>query len=266
MIDDLKPMAAPDSSEPVLRALSAFVDDELPAAERRALADRLAVDRWAACSVAHYRAQRAALRVLFAADPAAQASVPCVVLCARTIWWRRAAFAACSLAAGAALAGLAGVIFWQIAPPNAQMSFAERADIAYVVYAPEQRHPVEVGAAREGALVDWLSKRLNHLLSAPSLREYGFVLLGGRLLPGAIGPAAQLMYEDGSGARLSLYVSPVSQREMDIRLLREGDRRTFSWANDHMGYALSGQMAEGPLRRIAVDVCRELGGHPEKWG
>ncbi len=247
-----------------LRAFSAFVDDELTEAERLTLGARLTVDRRAANLVARYRAQRAALRVLFA-DPGAQASVSCVVLHTRVNRWHRTAFAISALAAGATLAGLAGVISSPVAPPSAQTAFAEQADVAYVVYAPERRHPVEVTAAREGALVDWLSKRLNRPLSVPSLRDYGYALLGGRLLPGADGPAAQFMYENGAGARLTLYVSPASQRETAIRVLREGDRRTFSWANDQIGYALSGQMAEGQLRKIAVDVCSELGGHPEPW-
>jgi anti-sigma factor RsiW len=157
------------------------------------------------------------------------------------------------------------VIAPPVAPFSAQLAFAEQADRAYVVYAPERRHPVEVAAARDGALIVWLSKRLNRPLAAPSLREYGYALLGGRLLPGIAGPAAQFMYENGAGARLALYMSTISQRETPIQLLREGDLRTFSWASDHMGYALSGQMAEGQLHTIAVDVCSELGGHPEKW-
>jgi anti-sigma factor RsiW len=264
MSDDLDPTAASGFSEVELRAFSAFVDDELTEAEHQALGTRLAVDRRAASLVACYRAQRAALRVLFA-DPAAQASSSCVVLRTRMNWWHRTALAVSSLAAGAALAGLAGVISSPVAPPSARIAFAEQADLAYVVYAPERRHPVEVTAAHEGVLIDWLSTRLNRPLSVPSLREYGYALLGGRLLPGATGPAAQFMYEDGAGARLALYVGPAPQREMPIRLLREGDRRTFSWANDHMSYALSGQMAEDQLRKIAVDVCSELGGHPEQW-
>ncbi|WP_425469785.1 anti-sigma factor family protein [Paraburkholderia unamae] len=177
----------------------------------------------------------------------------------------RTAFAISALAAGTALAGLAGVATSPVAPPSAQMTIAGQADLAYVVYAPERRHPVEATAAREGAIVDWLSQRLNRPLSVPSLREYGYALPGGRRLPGAAGPAAQFMYEDGAGARLALYVSPASQRETAIHVLREGDRRTFSWANDHMGCALSGRMAEGQLRKIAVDVCSEPGGHPEPW-
>ena len=265
MSDDLDLIAAPGFSEPELHAFSAFVDGELTSAEGQTLGARLVVDRRAANLVARYRAQRAALRVLFA-DPAAQASRTGVVLRTRRSWWHRTAFAVSSLAAGVVIAaGLAGIVSSPDAPPAAQMAFAEQADLAYVVYAPERRHPVEVSAAREDALVDWLSMRLNHPLSVPSLREYGYVLLGGRLLPGADGPAAQFMYEDAAGARLALYVSPAPQRELAIRLLRDGDLRTFSWANDHMGYALSGQMPAKQLRKMAVDVCNELGGHPERW-
>ncbi|WP_028207529.1 anti-sigma factor family protein [Paraburkholderia nodosa] len=264
MRDDLDPTATSGFSQAELRALSAFVDNELTEAERQALGARLAVDQRAAKLLGRYRAQRAALRVLFA-DSAAQATTSCIVLRTRMNWRRRTAFAISALAAGAALAGLAGIISSPVAPPSPPMTFAEQADLAYVVYAPERRHPVEVTAAREGALVDWLSKRLNRPLSVPSLRAYGYVLLGGRLLPGAAGPAAQFMYEDAAGARLALYVSPASQRETAIRVLRAGDRRTFSWANGHMSYALSGRMAESQLRKIAVDVCSELGGHPERW-
>ena len=264
MSDDLDPGAASGFSDPELCALSAFVDGELTAAEHQALGARLAVNRRAAILVASYRTQRTALRILFT-DSAAPMTRSYVALRTRASWRHRAALTVSAFAAGAALAGLVSVIAPPVAPFSAQLAFAEQADRAYVVYAPERRHPVEVAAARDGALIVWLSKRLNRPLAAPSLREYGYALLGGRLLPGIAGPAAQFMYENGAGARLALYMSTISQRETPIQLLREGNLRTFSWASDHMGYALSGQMAEGQLRTIAVDVCSELGGHPEKW-
>ena len=48
-------------------------------------------------------------------------------------------------------------------------------------------------AAQEDQLVTWLSKWLNRTLTIPSLPDYGFEPLGGRLLPGEDGPAAQSM-------------------------------------------------------------------------
>ncbi|WP_168793471.1 anti-sigma factor family protein [Paraburkholderia aromaticivorans] len=273
-----------DSSLPEgldLRALSAFVDGELPGAERAAIEAQLAQHPQAAARVAAWRAQKAALRVLCGApqrserherDEQDTANEPAfIVLRRRTSWWQRVGVAACWLAAGAGLALALGPLAPRLtggawgglggSPP----SFAERADIAYAVYTPERRHPVEVAANEEEHLINWLSKRLNRPLSVPSLQEYGYSLVGGRLLPGEAGPAAQFMYENTSGARLTLYVTGISRDETAFRLFRDGNRRTFYWVSDGMGYALSGPIAEGKLRTIAIDVCSALGGKPESW-
>ena len=144
-------------------------------------------------------------------------------------------------------------------------AFARRADIAYAVYAPEERHPVEVPAADRAHLIAWLSKRLDRPLSVPSLDEYGYALVGGRLLPGEGGPAAQFMYEGASGTRLTLYVTRATHDESDFKVLRAGTRSTFYWVNDRMGYAMSGSIPELKLRAIATDVCASLGGRPQRW-
>jgi anti-sigma factor RsiW len=264
MSDDLDPTATSGFSEPDLCALSAFVDGELPEAERQAMAARLAADPRLAKLAVDYRAQRAALRALFA-DPVAQSSGPCVVLHVSPPWWRRVAWAACWVVAGAGLTWLAADLPMHLAEPGRQTAFAERADIAYAVFAPDRYRPVEMAADQKENLVAWLSTRLNRALAVPSLREYGFVLVGGRLLPDDAGPAAQFMYENSSGGRLALYVGASSKSETPVRLLRNGNRRTFYWVNDHTGYALSGQIAEDRLHEMAADVCGALGGHPETW-
>ncbi|RKT27475.1 anti-sigma factor RsiW [Paraburkholderia sp. RAU2J] len=273
-----------------LRALSALVDGELPGARRAEIEAQLERHPQAAARVAAWRAQKAALRALCGvpqrsgrSEPQARherhertglpdADEPAFIVVRRTPpWWQRVGIAACWLAAGAGLALALGPLAPRLTggawgglggqPP----SFAQRADIAYAVYTPERRHPVEVAASEEEHLISWLSKRLNRPLSVPSLQEYGYSLVGGRLLPGEAGPAAQFMYENGSGARLTLYVTGTARDETAFRLLRDGNRRTFYWINDGMGYALSGQIAEGKLRSIAIDVCSALGGKPEAW-
>ncbi|WP_144143119.1 anti-sigma factor family protein [Paraburkholderia sp. BCC1884] len=270
-----------------LRTLSAFVDGELPDAGRAALEAQLARHPEAAARVAAWRAQKAALRALCGAtsseeipphdiddmrETVGSLGEPAFIVVRRsTPWWQRTALAACWLAAGAGLALALGPLAPRLTggawnglgghPP----SFAERADVAYAVYTPEQRHPVEVAASDEEHLINWLSRRLNRPLSVPSLQEYGYSLVGGRLLPGEAGPAAQFMYENTRGARLTLYVTGTARDETAFRLFRDGNRRTFYWINDGMGYALSGPIAEGKLRSIAIDVCSALGGKPESW-
>ncbi|OAJ54405.1 anti-sigma factor [Paraburkholderia ginsengiterrae] len=264
-----------------LRALSAFVDGELPGAERAAIEERLGEDPQAAARVASWRAQKAALRALCGAPQRSEhngrnalddAAEPAFIVVRRFApWWQRAGLAACWLAAGAGLVLALGPLAPRLTGgawdglTNRPPSFAQRADIAYAVYTPERRHPVEVAASEEEHLITWLSKRLNRPLSVPSLQEYGYSLVGGRLLPGEAGPAAQFMYENSGGARLTLYVSGTARDETAFRLLRDGNRSTFYWVSDGMGYALSGPIAEGKLRSIAIEVCSALGGKPETW-
>jgi anti-sigma factor RsiW len=107
--------------------------------------------------------------------------------------------------------------------------------------------------------------RLGQPLPVPSLQEYGYTLVGGRLLPGETGPAAQLMYEDQAGARVTLYVAHVAKAEPSFRILEGGDRRTFYWVFADLGYALSGTASEAKLDAIAFAVCGALGGRPESW-
>jgi anti-sigma factor RsiW len=242
-----------------LQALSAYVDDELQGGERDAAAARVADDAASASTVAAYRAQDNALRALFADQNEPQ------VVVMRPRFKERYLLAACFLVVGIAC----GLLMHLLLPAlrETPMRFAERADIAYAVYAPEQRHAVEVGAAQQDHLVTWLSNRLKRSVTIPSLTEYGFQLVGGRLLPGEEGPAAQFMYQNAAGERLTLYMTTATIRRNDskIRSLRDGPRTTYYWAWDRVGYALSGQIGDAKLQAIAYDTCKELGGDPKSW-
>lgn len=260
MIDSPKSKGSnPDRAH--LEALSALVDNELSPSDRAAWAKYAANDPQAAERIAHYRAQNAALKALF---PLPRENVRGVFLPRRTPWRRRVGSAAVWLTLGLSL-GLAPK--WVNSYFAAgQPAFAKNAAIAYAVYAPERRHPVEVAAADEKHLINWLSNRLDRPLSAPSLREYGYSLIGGRLLPGEAGPAAQFMYEDKTGKRLTIYITAALKHTAAIQMLPDiNEESTFYWVSKGMGYALSGHGSSAYLRAIAVDVCGALGGNPQTW-
>jgi hypothetical protein len=101
----------------------------------------------------------------------------------------------------------------------------------HAVYSPEVRHPVEVGAAEQEHLVNWLSKRLGAKLRAPLLTREGYELVGGRLLPGDSGAVAQFMYQDAKGKRLTLYVSRLAAENRDtaFRFSQEDKVAVFYW-------------------------------------
>ena len=68
-------------------------------------------------------------------------------------------------------------------------AFTNDALAAHRLYIGEVRHPIEVRAA-EAHLLPWLSRRIGTTMRAPDLSAFDLTLLGGRLLPGAHGPAA----------------------------------------------------------------------------
>jgi anti-sigma factor RsiW len=124
---------------PDLRPLSAFIDNELSAAERTAMLVRMTTDPGAAERVADYCAQRVALTALFG-DP--RSDTRCIVVRRRTSRWRHAGLAASCMAMGVALGSSPGWLSANFAVDRPV--FAERAEVASAVYAAEQRHPVEV--------------------------------------------------------------------------------------------------------------------------
>ncbi len=131
---------------------------------------------------------------------------------------------------------------------------------AHRIYAPEVRHPVEVVAAEEQHLVQWLSKRLGHPVKAPALSPLGFELVGGRLLPAPDGqPAAQFMYQDKTMRRLTLYVRGTTATEQtSFRFVRDDDTAMFYWIDAPFAYAMVGSMERDELQRISTTVYKQL--------
>ena len=145
------------------------------------------------------------------------------------------------------------------ASPNEAVLLADNAIAAHVIYAAEKRHTVEVGANEKDHLVAWLSKRVGLSLVAPDLEKYGFSLVGGRLLPSGARAAAQFMYENTSGDRISLYVTTVDNKdETGFRLVEERGARAFYWLDHGYACAVTGSLAENELLKLSRDAYRQL--------
>ena len=128
------------------------------------------------------------------------------------------------------------------------------------------RHPVEVGAGERAHLIAWLSKRLEADVRPPELDAEGFAFVGGRLLPGnalsANGTlsAAQFMYENANGRRVTLYVRNAGEdeRRFEPRHARVGGAGTFRWIEGRLACALaSGDLGRSELLRLAESVRRQ---------
>ncbi|MES2160401.1 MAG: anti-sigma factor [Pseudomonadota bacterium] len=266
---------------PVTEAeLQAWVDGRLPPARRGAVDAHLALHPADAARLQAYREHDAALRALY--QPLLEQPAP-PAMSARLIvpvqrrgpghpWppvWRAAAMLALTLSAGAVgwlLHGAADHAAERLADADtgggaaSLAALPRRAALAHVVYTPEVRHPVEVGADQQAHLVAWLSKRLGAQLKPPQLAPQGYALEGGRLLPGQSGPVAQFMYRDASGARLTLYVSTEQShnKETGFRFAQEGQVSVFYWIDGRFGYALSGNLDKAALATVANAVYAQL--------
>jgi anti-sigma factor RsiW len=97
-------------------------------------------------------------------------------------------------------------------------------------------------------------------LKIPHLAPQGYALVGGRLLPGERGPAAQFMYQDAKGQRLTLYVrvSNDVRAPTAFRFAQEYGVGVFYWLDGRLGYALSGETDRNELLRVADAVYQQL--------
>lgn len=183
--------------------------------------------------------------------------------------WLQAAMAAGLLVAGALL-GATWVRSTQPSRDLAQssgLSWPQRAAVAHAVYAPEVRHPVEVSvregdAARqreqEEHLSRWLTRRLALPVKLFDLRAQGFELVGGRLLPDATGPSAQLMYQDSAGQRVTVYLrKPDQGAAAAFRYERRGELGLFYWVDAGCGFALVGPQPRERLLAMAEAIYNQ---------
>ncbi len=266
MNEDLPPQ---DEAE-----LHAWVDGRLPPERRAAVEERLRIDPEAARAVRAWSEQRDLLRALHANVLDEPAPAHLVEAAQRlqhrsTRWaqWQRwgGIAAALLLAFGV---GWASHGEWQSrtlagrAQPAA--NFARQAVAAHVVYLPEVRHPVEVEAAQQQHLVQWLSRRLDRPLKIPNLAPAGYELVGGRLLPGDGGARAQFMFQNAAGERVTLYVGAIEDAkargpgETAFRFTSESGVSSFYWVDQGFGHALTGKLPRQGLLVLAESVYRQL--------
>jgi len=250
-------MASPN---PVRKAeLHAYVDGRLDDERRREVAAYLEANPDAAERVTAYETQRTALHVLF--DPALYEPLPARLKPPAP----RGVRYVIGLAASVLLLVVGGAVGWFVhgayrAADFETVSVARQAAVAHVVFTPQKLHPVEVKAAEEAHLVGWLSKVLGKPLRAPRLAELGFALVGGRLLSAPEGPAAQFMYEDANGRRVTLYVVTDSRwhGQAAFRYAEEGKVGVFYWIAGPVGYAVTAEMPRPELMGVASAVYTQL--------
>ena len=255
-----------DARRPTQDELHAYVDGHLSGERRAAVEAHLQVDSEDAARVRDYRRINEELKRLYA--PVLGEAVPDRLRGSGTRNQGFRAVAAVAWLAVGLSAGLAGGVgggWWMWGDrggsPSPMVQLAQRATVAHAVYSAEVRHPVEVGMDQRDHLLGWLSNRLGEKVTVPDLEADGYALIGGRLLPGEEGPAAQFMYERPDGDRLTLYVKTgdMKNRQTAFRVHDTGGGLTaIYWIDGPFGYALSGTLDRAQLETIAHRVYEQL--------
>ncbi|MSP67556.1 MAG: anti-sigma factor [Alphaproteobacteria bacterium] len=232
--------------------LHGYVDHQLPPARREEVATYLAANPEAAARVADYQSQNQALGAAFEgvlAEP-----VPPAMLTRRRPWLG----AITRIAAALALLFTGGTAGWLahdslLAPSAIERTVAEPAAYAHRAFAGEFRHPVEIWGDNEPHLVTWLSSRLGMPVRPPDLNQAGYWLVGGRLLPARGGAAAQFMYQDDKGGRITLYVRTgiIGNSESRFQFFDQQGVRLVYWVDGPVGYALTGPVDREHLLHAA---------------
>ncbi|MCZ8543247.1 anti-sigma factor [Mesorhizobium qingshengii] len=249
------------------RDIHMALDGELPADERTAYDAWLDANPEMKARSTRFTADRVALQAAFAGvlDETVPVRLRKVVLGETPVkaaapssrWWLSAA-AAVLLVAGGLGGYLAGIDGLGQEDP-AEDRLAEQAIAAHVIYAAEQRHAVEVPASDKDHLQTWLSNRVGLKLVAPDLTADGFQLVGGRLLPAGESKAAMLLYEDGKGQRISLFVTTESaENTKGTYMAAQDGPEAVYWLDKGYGCAVVGSLPRERLAEVAKNAYSQL--------
>lgn len=257
----------------------AFVDGQLPPDRRRAVMAYLAAHPEEAARMSDYRNLNQELHLLY--DEVLYEPLPARLRIERyssqRSWWARplgwlglADLGLAPRAAGVALLLAGGIGGWMLSvqysqpePEAPAFAFTRQAVNAHALYASDAQHPVEFGADQENRFLLWLSERLGQAVQAPNLADLGFTLVGGRLLPAAEQPAAQLMYENPDAKRITLYIRsgwpkpPGAAQDGTVNFASERGLSTVYWVEGQFAYALLGELDREQLFAIAKIVQQQ---------
>ena len=145
------------------------------------------------------------------------------------------------------------------------LKLAQPAIFAHSVFSVEKIHPVEVTAEKSQHMNQWLSNRLKTQIKAPDLSEFNFELVGGRLLPSTQQRmAAQFMYQNVQGKRITLYIKRGTWQETETavtrmnKLLANNNYDVSYWIDNRLGYVLTSPMELNLDKKISESIYQQM--------
>ncbi len=225
---------------PAENDLLAYVDDQLDESQRQWVEQYLAKNPVAARQVADWRADTQRLRIALTRDeslPEMRHLQPPVIRrhlrARRQLRWALACTLVLSLSGG-------GVAGWHLKDMamHRQMLPMEDAVHAYQLFSQDKLPVLDVVAGNRGEMNNWLSRYFINGLMPPNLDEYGFKMMGGRLMVTDLGPAALVVYQDAQGVRVAYYIRPAGQMSPKSGKREAGKLLAQYWSDNNYSYAI----------------------------
>ncbi|MDG2268912.1 MAG: hypothetical protein P8M28_00670 [Alphaproteobacteria bacterium] len=144
------------------------------------------------------------------------------------------------------------------APPIDTQELMVRASMAHVV-----SHEDELRSASNGgtaAVGDYLADRMGKPVKVPSLDSFGHRLVGSRVLPDTNGPAAQFVFSDESGRKVSLYVRGEEADGVNITYALADDLSMFYWNDSDRSYAMVTRVDDEQGREALLTAAKAVYG------
>jgi anti-sigma factor RsiW len=248
--------------------LHAYADGQLAENERATVEAYLGTHADAAQLVTQWQQQNEALSTLFAPvlgetvpDRQSPARIDAGVRDGRGRMLRGIAASLVVIAAAGSLGWYLRGATWAEEPLSERL--IDNAVVAHALYVQENTHAVEV-PANSPNLMRWLSNRIATPIDAPNLSAHGFTFLGARLLPGETGehlhgPAAQLMYQNASAQRVTLYITAALPDKKEVwKFESRNGVEAYYWADADVTCTIVSDLPEKDVRDLGKSIFEQL--------
>lgn len=247
--------------------LGSYLDHELERSRRAAVEAHIAANPSAARFVTESDRVRAGLHRLFDREltrpltPAQEALTRQLEQRLRRGGRVRAYRKALAVAATVVAMAGAGALGWSYLAPD------RPGEALYALFNPDDDparpsdgdgHPgiaLAVLDGQQASSEEALSGDTERPTGAPDFADFGFGLIGARLLVRDAGESMQLIYESGEGARVELFFSPVDESSRrSLTLMEEGPLSLLFWHNAGHSYSLIGEVDRDTLLEMGKVV------------
>lgn len=136
--------------------------------------------------------------------------------------------------------GIGGIAGWQLHSSQYQRQTLPMEDAvqAYRLVSDGNVKALDVVASDRDQMNGWMSRYFINGAQPPNLENYGFNIVGGRLMATDQGPSALVVYQDAKGMRVTYYIRPSGPV-----VIGKGERKTDNlmaqyWSDQRYNYAV----------------------------